>query len=253
MPNFNLNLHDAFEVRVEEAERFFPSDRESPSNAALRTHFNRLGFPMTRAHRIRELHPHRTAVHPLEGVDLLGPFVHPTVLDARREVCSIRDELRETSGIQGPATLATAVQQAIREHEEKKGRMEELLDPETGPLSVKEMDELLPARDVHRDKRALTGHDGTTHYRDNGGPMEQPTWPTETARALVRDLARRKLYSTAREMEEKPRKRAPEQHIDRLGVDAVMEKSENFRRDPLDTDGKSTTPTRKRTPSAALR
>jgi len=254
MPNYNLNLHDAFELRVEEAEQYFPSDRETPSNAELQTHFNRLGFPMTRAHRIRELHPHRTAVHPLRGVDLLSEFVHPLALQARERAEELRDELDDASGIQESARLASNLERAITRYDERKGRVKELLDPKTGPLSVKEMDGLLPGRDVHRDKKTLTVHDGTKHHRDEGGPMEQPKWTTETARALVRDLARRKLHSTAREMEEKPRKRAPEQHIERLGVDSIMDESPHFRRSELNTDGKTTTstPRKKRTPSAAL-
>ena len=133
--------------------------------------------------------------------------------------------------------------------------MEELLDPETGPLSVKEIDWICSGRDVHRDKRALTVYDGTTHARDEGGPTGQPSWPTETARALVRDLARRKLHSTARKMEDKPQKRAIEQHVDRIGVEEVMAESEHFNLGPLDVEKTAGPPPerKRKTPSSVLR
>jgi hypothetical protein len=241
-----LDTENTFAVETDNAEQFFPKEDPPVSPNVLRDFWTRTGHPMVRADTIRRYHPDYTEAQPLRGIedDLLDRMVHPHVLDAREAVQTIREDLANApaSDMERQASLKSALNEAL---DEVKDRADEIAAIENridnGDTLDAEQMSLLIDRDVEPRTRKLTSMDGREFTAEtsyamgtmNGGRFgSSAQWSPEAARRMYRDLPRRLLRSRARKVEDKPRERSTAQHIERLGVERVIEADPHFDREP---------------------
>lgn len=193
-----------FVVESEEAQEMLP---KGVSVDNLRDFRSTTGHSMTRADTIREWHPDRSAAQGLDGREreILGALTrHPSALTRHPDLSE-------------PAF-----------DEEQQERIESLLDPSTGDLNGEELSELLQDDSIDDNTKTVTvGEDKWW------GERESPRralyhWPTADAREMLFERLRHHLHGIARKVEEEPRERSIEQHVERLGIKRLFDASPYF-------------------------
>ena len=241
-----LDREEVFAIEVTEADDFFPKDDPPVSKRTLRDYWTRTGAPMVRADTLRKHHPDYTAARPLRGIedDLLERMTHPYVLDAREAANEIREKLANApaSDMEQQARLKSALSDALDEVEDRAEEIEAILERvEDGNTLDAEQLSVLIDRDIDPETQRLTSMDGREFVAEtsfsmgtmNGGRFgSSAQWSPTAARRMYRDLPRRLLRARARKVEDKPRERSTAQHIAALGVEAVVEASDYFDRQP---------------------
>ncbi len=265
-----LDTEDVFAVETDNAEQLFPNDELPVSKRTLRDFYDTIGHGYVTADTLRRHHPDYTAARPLRGIedDLLDRMTHPYVLDAREAVQTIRAKLEHTpaSDMERQASLKSALNEALDDVEERAGEIEAIEEriDDGDTLDAEQLSKLID-RDVEPKTRKLTTLDGeeftaeTSYSRGtmNGSRFGSSTqWSPEAARRMYRDLPRRLLRSRARKVEDKPRERSTAQHIERLGVERVIEADPHFDREPtqlfVSSSNSTKSPRRREIPSSVL-
>jgi hypothetical protein len=261
-----LDREEVFSVPLDEADQYFPRN-QAPDGLSADYH-TRSGFPRIRASSIRAAHPDHSAAAPLDGreTELIDALTHPHVLEALRQLRKIQHEVENAapSVNQSVASLRSTEERLKREVEERKekiGALEQrILDGQT--LDAAQLG-LLTDRTEEIDPKTeqITALNGDVLYADtsyvlgtmNEGFGSSALWSPVHSQRLFHELPKRLLRTTARKMGERPPERSVAQHIDRLGVERVMEADEHFGVDEsTETKKKTRTPRRKRTPSTSL-
>ncbi len=265
-----LDTEDVFAVEVTEADAYFPKEDPPVSKNVLRDYYDSIGHGYVRADTLRKHHPDYTEAQPLRGIedDLLDRMVHPHVLDAREAVQTIRAKLEHTpaSNMERQASLQSDLTAAITEVQDRAEEIEAIEERiDNGDTLDAEQMSLLIDRKVEPRTRKLTSMDGREFTAEtsysmgtmNGGRFgSSAQWSPEAARRMYRDLPRRLLRSRARKVEDKPRERSTAQHIERLGVERVIEADPHFDREPtqlfVSSSNSTKSPRRREIPSSVL-
>ncbi len=270
MPN-RLDTEAVFAVEVTEADEFFPKDDPPVSPNVLRDYYDSIGHGYVRADTLRKHHPDYTEAQPLRGMEeeLIDRMTHPYVLDAREAVQTIRAKLEHTpaSDMERQASLQSALNEALDDVEDRAEEIAAIEDRiDDGDTLDAEQMSLLLNRKVDPETQRLTSMDGREFTAEtsysmgtmNGSRFGSSTqWSPEAARRMYHDLPRRLLRSRARKVEDKPQERSTAQHIEKLGVEDVIEEDPHFDREPTQlfvSDSNTTTkpPRRREIPSSVL-
>jgi hypothetical protein len=251
---------------LEDAPEFFPHGQAPDALSA--DYHTRSGFPRVRADTIRELHPDYEPSRPLKGreTELTDALTHPHVFETLRRLRKVQHEIETAapSVNQSIASLRSTeerLKRKVEERKEKIGALEQrILDGQT--LDAAQLGLLTDrTEEINPKTQKITALNGDTLYAEtsyalgtmNEGFGSSALWSPVHAQRLFHELPKRLLRETARKMGERPPERSVAQHIEKLGVETVMEADEHFGVDEsTDSEKETNAPRRKGIPSTSL-
>lgn len=260
-----LDRDEVFAVSLKDAPDLFPRG-QAPDGLSADYH-TRSGFPRVRADTIRELHPDYEHAQPLKGreTELVDALTHPYIYEALRQLWEVEEKLESMPlpSLETAASLRTREERLKREvgqRKEKIGALEQrILDGDT--LDAAQLSLLTDREDVEPKTERIQALNGDVLYAEtsyalgtmNEGFGSSALWSPVHSQRLYHELPKRLLRETARKMGERPPERSVAQHIEKLGIETVMDEDSHFGVDEtVDTEMKTSAPRRRRTPSTSL-
>jgi len=257
------NLERSFSIPAEEAADFLTDDPSNPVQPQAVTDFHTPAGPRTRADTIRKRSDAHSPIQPLVGrEDLTGRFSHPYVLEAIEAREQARNARDEEANVFEQAHRSTQLKQAEKEVQERREEIESILDRARngGSLDAEQMALLLDRDDINPETEQIRSRvTGKTYRCDtpellgnlNNGIGSSALWAGEDALELYRDLPVRLLRHTAMDLQKKPVEAAIGEHVESVGVEAVISEDPHFRTEEAEDSeeaGTKTGPVRQNDP-----